>query len=87
MVNEIELLKKYIAVTLRKFRAEKHITQEELAEISGVNIGTITRYESGTIMQSLDKLSAILKNYNVNLYIFFKEVYENMYRLENKKEC
>lgn len=86
MVNEIELLKKYIAVTLRKLRAEKHITQEELADISGVNIGTITRYESGTIMQSLDKLSAILKNYNVNLYIFFKEVYENMYRLENKKE-
>lgn len=86
MVNEIELLKKYIAVTLRKFRAEKHITQEELADISGVNIGTITRYESGTIMQSLDKLSAILKNYNVNLYIFFKEVYENMYRLENEKE-
>ena len=84
MANEIELLKKYIAVTLRKFRAEKHITQEELAEKSGVNIGTVTRYESGTIMQSLDKLSSILMVYKVNLYIFFKDVYENMYRLEQK---
>ncbi len=84
MVNEIEQLKKYIAVTLRKLRAEKNITQEELAEKSNINIGTVTRYESGTTMQSLDKLSSILTVYNINLYIFFKDVYENMYRLEQK---
>lgn len=80
MQKEIELLKKYIAINLRKLRAESNISQEELSTKSTVNAATIVRYEAGTIIPSLDKLVLILNVFNISLYIFFKEVYENMYR-------
>lgn len=80
MQKEIELLKKYIAINLRKLRAESNISQEELSTKSTVNATTIARYEAGTIIPSLDKLVLILNVFNISLYIFFKEVYENMYR-------
>lgn len=83
MQKEIETLKKYIAINLRKLRAEINISQEELSKKSNVNATTIVRYEAGTIIPSLDKLVLILNVFNVSLYNFFKEVYENMY---NKNE-
>ena len=83
MQKEIETLKKYIAINLRKLRAEINISQEELSKKSNVNATTIVRYEAGIIIPSLDKLVMILSVFNVSLYIFFKEVYENMY---NKNE-
>lgn len=90
MNNKIELIKTKIAEELRKLRAEKDWSLE--AVINGINeknkenminIGTLVRYEKGSVLQSLDKLVIILDFYEVELLYFFNLVYENMYR---KKE-
>lgn len=91
MGNKIELLKIKIAEELRKFRAEKDLSLEavinginEKNEGNMINIGTLVRYEKGSVLQSLDKLIIILDFYEVELLYFFNLVYENMYR--NKEE-
>ncbi len=84
MQKEIELLKKYMAINLRKLRIESNISQEDLSIKSCVNVATIARYEAGTITPSLDNLVAILNVFNTSLYIFFDEIYENMYNNDVK---
>lgn len=83
MKEEINFIRNGIASKLRGLRAEIKETQENVAKQSGLNIGTIIRYENGTITQSLDKLIILAKYYNVELDYFFNLNYENMYR--NKK--
>lgn len=91
MSYKIELLKIKIAEELRKLRAEKDLSLE--AVIQGIkeknnnnsmlNVGTLIRYEKGTVLQSLDKLTIILDFYETDLLYFFNLVYTNMYR-QNK---
>ena len=40
----------------------------------------MVRYEKGSVTQNLDKLVIILDYYNLDVYYFFKLIYENMYR-------
>ena len=89
MNNKIELLKIKIAEELRKLRAEKDLSLEavingikEKNEENMINIGTLVRYEKGSVLQSLDKLTIILDFYEVKPLYFFNLVYENMYRNE-----
>lgn len=89
MNNKIELLKIKIAEELRKLRAEKDLPLEavinginEKNEENMINIGTLVRYEKGSVLQSLDKLTIILDFYEVKPLYFFNLVYENMYRNE-----
>lgn len=89
MNNKIELLKIKIAEELRKLRAEKDLSLEavinginEKNEENMINIGTLARYEKGSVLQSLDKLTIILDFYEVKPLYFFNLVYENMYRSE-----
>ena len=86
MENEIEILKKQIASELRKLRAGKKYTQEEVSEKAKLNIGTVVRYENGTTIQNLDKLVPVLKIFGLNIATFFNQIYENMYRNDDKKE-
>lgn len=92
MREKIEYLKNNIAKELRKLRAETGLSQTEIVlEINKkhkekvLNVGTLVRYERGTVTQNLDKLVIILDYYNLDVYYFFKLIYENMYRndLEN----
>lgn len=80
MLEEIKYLRSGIAKELKKLRIENDYTQEDVSVKSGVNIGTIVRYEQGSVTANLDKLCKILKIYNIDLHIFFKFIYENMYR-------
>ena len=89
MNNKIELLKIKIAEELRKLRAEKDLSLEsvinginEKNEENMINIGTLVRYEKGSVLQSLDKLTIILDFYEVKPLYFFNLFYENMYRNE-----
>lgn len=91
MNGKIEYLKTKIAEELRKLRAEKKLSQETVIdginEKNGekvINVGTLVRYENGTVLQSLDKLAMILEFYGIELDYFFKLIYENMYR--NKED-
>lgn len=83
MLEEMKNLRSGIAKELKKLRIDNDYTQEDVSSKSGINIGTIVRYEQGTVTANLDKLQCILKIYNINLYIFFKLIYENMYKQNN----
>ena len=71
MKEELELVRKNIASKLRGLRAEKGISQKETALKTGLDIGTIIRYENGNTTQSLDKLIILANYYKVNLLYFF----------------
>lgn len=83
MLEEIKYLRSGIAKELKKLRIENDYTQDDVSVKSGVNIGTIVRYEQGSVTANLDKLCKILNIYNIDLHIFFKLIYENMYRSMN----
>lgn len=86
MRDKIEYLKGNIAKELRKLRAESGQSQTEVVlgineknKDKVINIGTLVRYEKGSVTQNLDKLVIILDYYNLDIYYFFKLIYENMY--------
>lgn len=91
MRDKIEYLKGNIAKELRKLRAESGQSQTEVVlgineknKDKVVNIGTLVRYEKGSVTQNLDKLVIILDYYNLDIYYFFKLIYENMYRNDSE---
>ncbi len=56
---------------LRRFRTEKKLTQEELAERVGVSNQVISRYELGKMNPSFDTLEKISEVLFVEVYRFF----------------
>ncbi len=91
MRDKIEYLKGNIAKELRKLRAESGLSQTEVVlgineknEDKVINVGTLVRYEKGSVTQNLDKLVIILDFYNLDIYYFFKLIYENMYRNDSE---
>lgn len=91
MRDKIEYLKGNIAKELRKLRAESGQSQTEVVlgineknKDKVINIGTLVRYEKGSVTQNLDKLVIILDYYNLDIYYFFKLIYENMYRKDSE---
>lgn len=91
MRDKIEYLKGNIAKELRKLRAESGQSQTEVVlgineknKDKIINIGTLVRYEKGSVTQNLDKLVIILDYYNLDIYYFFKLIYENMYRNDSE---
>lgn len=86
MKEELDLVRNGIASKLRGLRAELKLSQESVALKTGLNIGTIIRYENGSTTQNLDKLLILANFYKVELLYFFNLNYENMYRKENQKE-
>lgn len=86
MKEELDLVRNGIASKLRGLRAELKLSQESVALKTGLNIGTIIRYENGSTTQNLDKLLILANFYKVELLYFFNLNYENVYRKENQKE-
>lgn len=91
MRDKIEYLKDNIAKELRKLRAESGQSQTEVVlgineknKDKVINIGTLVRYEKGSVTQNLDKLVIILDYYNLDIYYFFKLIYENVYRNDSE---
>lgn len=91
MRDKIEYLKDNIAKELRKLRAESGQSQTEVVlgineknKDKVINIGTLVRYEKGSVTQNLDKLVIILDYYKLDIYYFFKLIYENMYRNDSE---
>ena len=54
-------------------RKELNMTQEELAERSGIKQSNISRIEKGTYNPSLSSLKKIAKGLNKDLHIEFRE--------------
>ena len=91
MRDEVEFLKDSIGKELRKKRADLNLTKTDVIKrISErgykFDIATLTRYENGETLQSLDKLCILLSFYNTDLLTFFSLIYENFHSDELIKE-
>lgn len=64
--KEINILQQ-IGNNIKKIRKINHLSQENLANKTGISISTIQKYESGDIDMSILKLIDIAKVLNVNL--------------------
>ncbi|MGN1105497.1 MAG: helix-turn-helix domain-containing protein [Huintestinicola sp.] len=58
---------KKIGSFLRELRKEKEITQEQLAELTGVSNRSVSRWETGTNLPDLDILIQLADYYNAEL--------------------
>lgn len=68
------LTSKEIGEKLREFRKRRGLTQEALAEKTGVTFQQIQQYENGRTRLNTDKLQAIAKALEVPVAAFFGEV-------------
>lgn len=66
-----------VADCLRAIRAERNYNIEFVAEKSGVNKDTISRYENASVSQQVDILEKILNVYDIDFSIFFNKIYAN----------
>lgn len=74
------------ASKLRGLRAEKNLTIEEVSEKTGINKDTICRYENSNVSMQLYILDKLVNCYGINLYIFFKSIYDKMQNNLEPKE-
>lgn len=58
---------------IRRIRQERHLTQEELALMSGLSQGYINQLESGKRKFTQKTLTAIAESLDLPLSVFFKE--------------
>ncbi len=72
MANQInKVLLKQIALRLKQLRMSKKLTQNELYEDTGINIG---RIERGINDLSISSLSRICDYFEITIEEFFKEI-------------
>ena len=72
MSNQInKVLLKQIALRLKQLRMSKKLTQNELYEDTGINIG---RIERGINDLSISSLSRICDYFEITIEEFFKEI-------------
>lgn len=57
---------------LKEIRKSRNITQEQLAEIVGLEPKQICRIENGACFTTFEKLQKIAQTLNIELYEFFK---------------
>ncbi|MEA4825282.1 MAG: helix-turn-helix transcriptional regulator [Clostridium sp.] len=63
------------ADNLKSIRQERHISQEELAEIIGVSRQAVSKWEQGSGYPEMEKLLALSKELNVSLdYLMLGEI-------------
>lgn len=76
--------KEIIGEQLQEFRKKRKMSIEQVAKESGFSEGTISNYENGKTVPTLDDLRILLFTYDVTLYDFFgieKADYENDYNI------
>jgi len=68
------LTSKEVGAMLRELRKRKGLTQEQLAEITGVTFQLIQQYENGKTRMNTDRLQAIAVAISVPVGAFFGEM-------------
>lgn len=64
-------LKQDLGQRIQKLRKDKKITQEQLAEMVGIDPKNISRIEKGNNYPSAENLTSIAKALNVDIYELF----------------
>ena len=52
---------------LKKLRAEKNVTQQKVADVLGVTVGNVQKFEYGTARPKLDNVIKIADFFDVSL--------------------
>ncbi len=63
-----------ISEKLRGLRAEKRLSQEQVAEKMGIHRETFRKYEKNPLLMSTGLFIEMLMVYNTNPLIFFKSI-------------
>jgi len=88
--NGIEYKEWYISEIVKARRHDLKMTQQQLADLIGVNIGTISRYESGKIEKvSLERLQQLADALDCTVdYLEAKvnDPYESVDKMERSKQ-
>jgi transcriptional regulator with XRE-family HTH domain len=72
--NKVECVMKTIGERLKKIRTTKHLTQSEMGASIGVSKQAIANVESGHNKPSIEFISKLIENYNVNSNWLISEV-------------
>ena len=72
-------MNKLVATELKTIRIRKGLSLEKVAENIGVCYETMRKYENGKTNISIEFLEKLLNYYDVNMFIFFKTLCENMH--------
>ena len=75
--------KEAVASELRSLRARVKLTQKEVSERAGVDVGTIVRYENNQISMNLENLEKIIRAYGIDCYIFFDSINAKLHNENN----
>ena len=73
-----------IGEVIRKYRKEKHLTQEEMANCLGVTVPAVSKWETGHTQPDADTLMRLCRIYEINdvLECFnYKTQKKSMFRL------
>lgn len=70
-----------IAEELRFLRLRKKMTLKDSADRLNISMETLRRYENKSSGLSVEKLEQLLKFYEIDISIFFKNVCANMQHL------
>lgn len=89
--------KKLLGQKIKDFRKQNGLTQEKLAELIGIETGSLSAIESGRHFPSLLTLEKIAETLHIKLKALFefdslvsleqmqKEITENLHKLDEKK--
>lgn len=73
IMDKADKLNSRIAARLKSLRAEKHLTLDELATLSGVSRAMISRLERGDASPTATLLSRLVSALGLTLSVFFEE--------------
>lgn len=60
------MYKEMFAQKLQKARKEKEFTQKDVQEITGIQQGTISKYEQGKLEPNIENLGILIDLYNIS---------------------
>ncbi|MCM1338513.1 MAG: helix-turn-helix domain-containing protein [Muribaculaceae bacterium] len=79
-------VKKILGKNIKTLRLSKNLTQEQLAEIVGLERKSITAIETGASFTSSDVLAKLSNYFNVELDFFFKDKYQEPSNADIKRD-
>lgn len=74
-MDETEILKKRLGDNFRFLRETNNYTQQEIADILGLSVKQICRYENGEYVPSVISIYILSKLYDISMEWFFTELF------------
>lgn len=74
-MNETEILKKRLGDNFRFLREINNYTQQEIADVLGLSVKQICRYENGEYVPSVISIYILSKLYDISMEWFLTELF------------